>query len=962
MTAIPIRIALRGALLGLALLTAAWLCPSVTASPPAPPTEPFPRIEAGMHTAPIIRIATDRAGRWLVTASLDKTARVWDLSTGALAQILRPPIGPGQEGKLYSCALSPDGETVAVAGWTGYDWDGSDSIYLFERRSGALKGRITGLPQVVNHLAYSGDGRYLAVALGKNGIRVFDTRGQFSPCRDTDFGNGSYWVEFDRSGRVVATSLDGELRLYGPPPAFPLLARKTAPGGKEPLAARFSPDKSPGGRRIAVGFTDSTTVNVLSGDDLSFLYSADTAGVDTGDLSIVAWSSDGTRLHAAGRYRNKTGRRLLVTWPANEKGHPERLPLTGDKIMDLTSLPDGRLAFGAADPAWGIVAGGKVVSAQRPPIPDQRGFDVDFRLSRDASLVEFMLNSWSSSAWESRRVRFDVERRELTVDATSAPDLTPPRTEGPPTIVWNGTYTPTLDGRPVPLKTKEKSHSLAMAADGSRFLLGTEWHLRLFDLDGRELWNPPVPVPGVAWLVNLAPDGRLATAAFADGTVRWYRVADGAEQLALFVHPDGKRWVAWTPEGFFDAGGGGESLMGWHLNRGRDQAAEFIGSDQLFEVFYRPDIVARRLRPEGEDEARRTLTGVGDVRQVLAGGLPPKVELLSPAEVESEDGEVEIEVRVTDRGGGIGRLRYLVGDREIEGRSIGIGIPGKDPVKTVISVPGKEQKIRVSAFDRTGRIESRVATVAATVRESGIKPVLHVLAIGITDYGDETMNLKYAAADAESLTIDLKVRGKGLFRDVLVTPPLYNREATLTRIKEEFEKLAKQVKPDDVFVLFLAGHGQLRSGEEYVFLLPPDPKGPSRELTGATIRKLLAKIKAKDLLVMLDTCHAGAFSLPELESALDRSFKRAGRAFLAAASSRQIALEGYKGHGIFSYAVLDALQNAYDGNKDGNIDVDELSMHVMNTVPEIARTVFKQKQDAVRGLQGNRFALTRVRR
>ena len=42
---------------------------------------PILRIEAGMHTSPINRIALDDQGRWLVTASHDKTARVWEPAT-----------------------------------------------------------------------------------------------------------------------------------------------------------------------------------------------------------------------------------------------------------------------------------------------------------------------------------------------------------------------------------------------------------------------------------------------------------------------------------------------------------------------------------------------------------------------------------------------------------------------------------------------------------------------------------------------------------------------------------------------------------------------------------------------------------------------------------------------------------------------------------------------------------------
>ena len=71
-----------------------------------------------MHTAGIRRIAVDSKERFLVTASDDKSARVWDLVTGKLLTILRPPIGDDDEGRLYAVAISPDGSTVAVGGFT----------------------------------------------------------------------------------------------------------------------------------------------------------------------------------------------------------------------------------------------------------------------------------------------------------------------------------------------------------------------------------------------------------------------------------------------------------------------------------------------------------------------------------------------------------------------------------------------------------------------------------------------------------------------------------------------------------------------------------------------------------------------------------------------------------------------------------------------------------------------------
>src|SRR5262249_41926477 len=108
---ISIRCFLSGAILLAAL-------PCLAAEPT---TRPLPRLETGMHTARINRIATDAAGRWAVTASEDKTARVWEVASGRQLVVLRPPQDVGDEGKLYAVALSPDGAVVAAG---GVDWLG----------------------------------------------------------------------------------------------------------------------------------------------------------------------------------------------------------------------------------------------------------------------------------------------------------------------------------------------------------------------------------------------------------------------------------------------------------------------------------------------------------------------------------------------------------------------------------------------------------------------------------------------------------------------------------------------------------------------------------------------------------------------------------------------------------------------------------------------------------------------
>ena len=106
------------------------------------------------------------------------------------------------------------------------------------------------------------------------------------------------------------------------------------------------------------------------------------------------------------------------------------------------------------------------------------------------------------------------------------------------------------------------------------FILGTEWSLLRFDTHGKLVWREPVP--DVTWDVNVTPDKRLVVSAQGDGTIRWWRARDGEQLLALFVHPDGKRWILWTPQGYYDASAGAEDLIGWQVNHGLDQAPDFF--------------------------------------------------------------------------------------------------------------------------------------------------------------------------------------------------------------------------------------------------------------------------------------------------------------------------------------------------------------------------------------------------
>jgi hypothetical protein len=63
-----------------------------------------------------------------------------------------------------------------------------------------------------------------------------------------------------------------------------------------------------------------------------------------------------------------------------------------------------------------------------------------------------------------------------------------------------------------------------------------------------------------------------------------------------------------------------------------------------------------------------------------------------------------------------------------------------------------------------------------------------------------------------------------------------------------------------------------------------------------------------------------------------------GRPVLTASNADQSALEGYKGHGVFTWALLDALKNG-DTNGNGQIEITEIAAHVQTVTPKISRIV-----------------------
>ncbi len=530
---------------------------------------PVLAIDLDMHTAMIREAAVDATGCWAVTGSDDKTVRVWSVADGALLRTIRLPAGPGNVGRVYAVAISPDGALIAAGGWTrGTNADRQQQIYLFDRETDALVQRIEGLPGVVRHLTFSPDGRFLAATIGNEGVCILACDQNWAEvARDFSYGNPTYGAVFAPDNRLATTAYGGTVRLYAA--ALERDIRPTvvisAAGSPWPYRVAFSPD----GTRLAVGYNGAPSIDLLDGHTLASLRRPDLGGISGGDLPAVAWSEDGHTLFAAGSY-GTDNTTLVLAWSGAGMGVRRGLPAGIGLVVSLVPLPEGGLLVAAADP-WlaRLQMDGSKRWVHEPPQADFRNQWNRLSVSSDGAQIDFGFERSGNVP-----ARFDLKSLKLNPSHDSL--TASPRQDG--VVIGGDKSQPIFDGCPLDLDQGEGYCSFAVHPGGDRFVLGADWSLRAF-VGGTQLWRRAAL--GAALAVNITRDGRLVVATYSDGTIRWHRMADGAELLALMplpnqTDPGHPNWVAWTPEGFYAASEGARSVLRWHVNHGWDAPAESV--------------------------------------------------------------------------------------------------------------------------------------------------------------------------------------------------------------------------------------------------------------------------------------------------------------------------------------------------------------------------------------------------
>jgi WD40 repeat protein len=927
-----------------------FLTMELAAPSPTPPAaaikaqgEPLLRLDLGGHMAKIKAVAFTPDGSQLVSASDDKTIRVWDVASGKTARVIRGEAALGDAGKIYAMALSPDGKWLAAGGslaaFTGDNHKDIGAIRLYDFASGRLEVLLKGHENAVLGLAFSPDSQRLISGSEDRTAMIWDVAAGKALHKLEGHMDRIYAVGFTSDGaRAVTGSDDHELRLWSAEDGA-LLKTMTGHGDKvRSLAVSFEDRIASGDRSGEICLWDGRT-----GAFIKMLAKQETT------VGALSFSPDGKTLLSTCGYGPCASHPQIIYDAAS--GREITTYREHDNIVIAAAIsPDRR---------WAATGGGNnneihiwdSRTGARRQGPDERPLILDGS-GRRVWAVGFSADS-RQIAWGNSWMQFDPTngygplQRTLTLPSGQAAPSGPRELDAETVKFFlraetrRGDYSIShrkggdygfdaiLDvkqGGKVRVSIEREAtdgyqhRAYSFSPDGETIISGGSFGvLAAYDLNGKKL-GEFVGHEGDVLAVASSPDGRYLVSGAADQTVRLWNLKTRELLVTLFEGSDDE-WVMWTPQGFYAASPGGAKLIAWQVNKGPEHAACAVSGEQLYKRLNRPRLLARAIELASAEAA------IQESPEERGFKLADLLQDCAPS----------LRLAGVDHASGRGRatLTLAFEPNALPGRSVDIyaGERKLDWTPVTTPRPRSEDGLELRAYDiplAHGQNELRI--VARNVAGDGAplrhylfhrgegdldqRGVLRLLAVGVDRYpqaGAKYDDLRFAAADARAFARiaqeRIGPRYAAVEATVLTSGEGSEHEPTRARIEAALKTLA-MASGKDAVVVFLAGHGE-RRGDHYFFLPTDVAKGSGdgpgeggNLLDWETIQGSLTTAGGRRVL-FVDTCRpGGAYNMRLVSDAFRENFV----AFTATQDDNPSFEKD--GHGYFTRAVVEGLGGA----------------------------------------------------
>jgi WD40 repeat protein len=946
-------------------------------------------LDTGGHRGIITGLAFTPDGRQIVSAGRDRVVRVWDWKSGKTVRTIRGQVGlePWSDGTIYAAALSPDGHWLAVGGRMAVGTESNPPMArIYDFPTGKLLTLLRGDRHgaQVRRLAFSPDGKRLISQEFGGVARVWDVASGRLQHR---LGHGVTidGVGFTRDGRAVTGADDTTVRLW------------LADGSEDFRLAGHKDRVS----ALAVSPMDGT---VVSGDWSGEIRRRES---ETGNpvrmlakqrapVEALHISPNGRWLLSADQFADWVYGARVWELPTGREVHA--YAGHDNTVFALATSPDSRYAATGggsrfAIHVWELETGARSKTQDGKPLalegtgapPWAVGF------SEDGQNIAWGRTStkenWTPMEF---RLRLPAAGRSLGAPEPlgSGADAGFLRVR-----TSHGAYTfarRTLgEGANSPGVLEIKKDGQVTASVELSRGEGQRKGVDTFTPDGQTIisgslggWISPLTLEGKRHpmfighegqilAVATSPDGRFLVSGSADQTVRLWNLETREPIVTLFHGIDGE-WVMWTPQGYYTGSPGADKIVGWQINKGPDQAADYVGAEQLRQHLNRPDIVERAIVLASAEGAVREAPGTSFKLADLLARPVPRFKIMSPAGGSMQRGgrgSVTIDIEAIPDP--VKLIRVHVNGRQVEEQTPDVGSGGFGAGERLLTVPlaNGRNEVRIALTNAIGEKAESLTLIHDGEGALDQRGTLHILAIGVNDYkglGNAcggSCDLKYSVADARKLAEAVeKQLGSGharVVKRVLVNGGDAKDAPTAGNIIDAVE-LLRQARETDTVVLFISGHGK-NEGPDYRFL-PTDAEWTGTALRGSTVvpwQVLQSAVEAAKgrRVLFVDTCHSGNAYNPRLGSA---AYHANIVAYTASRFDQEAIEDPRLGHGLFTYAMVEGLEGKSDLGVRRQISTRDLATYVTRRVEELAKALKgEQEPQYFKGRDADDYVLAR---
>jgi WD40 repeat protein len=908
------------------------------------------------HSGKVTSAKFSPDGSRIITTSSDSTAKIWDYVSGELQTDLK-----GHSGSVVSAKFSADGLRVITISKDGTAkiWDTSNGKLLLDLR---------GHSDVINSVEISPDGLQVVTGSSDHTAKIWGTKSG-KLIRDLKGYTKAIWsAQFSPDGlKVVTVSEDSSAMIWDINNGKLLLSLRGHTN--EINSAKFSPN----GGRVITSSQDGTAKiwNTTTGKLLTTLKghnkSVESAEFNSNGKRIITSSSDST----SKLWDTESGELLL-----NLNCH------NGQVFSAIFSPNDDRLLTLSLDSSlkiWDAITGKLLIN-----ILGKTGFFNFADFSQDGQQIIAALRN-KTSLWDanSGKLLYDINNHSNWVNtAVFSPNTKQILTgsDDKTAKIW--------DRKSGKLLTVFKGHNnninfAEFSQDGKRVLTGSSDNsAKIWDSESGQLIKDLKGHNNAVFSAKFSSDFKLIITSSRDNTSKIWDANTG-ELLYTFFAIDSTDYLVVDKYYRYDGTEGARKLLYFTCGN------EIIELDQLKDQLWVPNLAQRILNSE-TIEAKK-------LEDLNICQLTPVVQEKTKSDAQ------EYLFAITPQRGGLGKTVLYVNDFPIKTyqpdnllkTSTGYELRIARSELLPNFVAGQTNQVSVRSFIANDSIGSRGEHVIVSEREKEKPPPpnLYAVMIGVSDYKGDKLDLKYAAKDAKDLSAALSVSARKLlnydgkehvfFYDLTTSEGKY-RLPEKEAIRKLLQEIGSKTKPNDILLLFFAGHGVMdgEGNKQFYFLTAdasPSTATENPSAVGISMLELmdwvkLQNVNAQKRILILDACNSGQAIKDFVKlggndqgymaarsdergqqiKAIDKLNEQTGFFILSASASSQSAYEmGRYSQGLLTYSLLRAIKLQPDILEQGKyLDVSRWFGAAEKTVSDISKSI-GQRQDPQRVASNN---------